>query len=130
MYTISHSQISAKLVQAVLRYELYILQKLLTQFSQKYIFQNLHLISWFFRFYQAMCLVVFWNMLIWVSTIQFCGKFKINFSDIGNLFQERITCNSCKFFEKILFAEFLFNLIKTNSKVMSKPFSKKFQQLL
>ncbi len=45
----------------------------------------------FFRLYLAICLIFFWNMLIWVPTPQFCGKLKIHFSDISNIFLERIT---------------------------------------
>ncbi len=44
--------------------------------------------------------------------------------------QNSVICNSCKIFEKILFAEFLFNLIKTNLSVTSQPFFFKFQQFL
>ncbi len=72
-------------------FHLYILRKLVTRFSQKHVFQTLHFICSFFRFYRAICLVFFWNMLIWVPTTQFCGKLGIHFSDIGNLFLERIT---------------------------------------
>ncbi len=54
-------------------------------------FQNSHFICSFFRFCWAICLVSFWNMLIWVPTAQFCGKLKIYFSDIGSLFLECIT---------------------------------------
>ncbi len=51
----------------------------------------MHFIRSFFRFYRAICLVFFWNMLIWILTTQFCGKLGIYFSDIGNLSQECIT---------------------------------------
>ncbi len=44
--------------------------------------------------------------------------------------QKSLICNSYKIFETILSAKFLFNLIKTNLKVMSQPFFKKFQKLL
>ncbi len=56
--------------------------KTLTRFFQNYIFQNSHFICSFFRFYQAVCLVFLWSMLIRVPATQFCGKLKIHFSDI------------------------------------------------
>ncbi len=85
-------------------FHLYMLQKLETQFSQKYIFQKSHFICPFSRFYRAICLVFFWNILIWVPTTQFCGKLRNNFSDIGNLFLEPIIYVNGKFqriFEKV-----------------------------
>ncbi len=56
--------------------------------------QNAHFTRSFFSFYRTICLVFFWNMLIWMPITQFCGKLKIHFSDIGNLFLERITSSS------------------------------------
>ncbi len=59
-------------------------------FSQSTFFK-ISTMCWFFRFYPAICLVFFWNMLIWMPTSQICGKLKIHFSSIGNLFLEHIT---------------------------------------
>ncbi len=65
--------------------------KTLNSIFSKYIFQTLHIISSFFGFNPAIGLVFFWNMLIWVPIAQFCGKFRIHLSHIGNLLLERIT---------------------------------------
>ncbi len=98
-------------------FRFYILQKHWTQFSQKYIFQNSHFIRSFLRFYRAICLIFFWNTLIWVPTTQFCGKLKIHFSDTGNLFLERIT------YAKIITMalEFPWNASRTYKAPMANP---------
>ncbi len=78
-------------------FRLYILQKLWTQFSWKYILQNSQFMGTFLRFCRSICLVFFWNMLIWVPRTRFCGKLRINFSDIlGNLLIESVTYISWK----------------------------------
>ncbi len=88
-------------------FRIYIFQKLETRFSQEYIFQNSHFICSLFRFCRAIRLVFFWNMLIWLPTTKFCGRFKIHFSDKGNLFLERITYDvGSLFLERITYAYF------------------------
>ncbi len=105
---------------------IYILQKLKTRFSQKYIFQDSHFVCSFFRFFRAICLVFFGNMLIWVPTTQFCEKLKIHFSDIGNLFQERITYILILFFLLWFLSEFTLYYNIFNWKFRVKFFTLKY----
>ncbi len=72
-------------------FHLYILPKTLNSIFSKVYFQTLHFIYSFFRFYRAIYLVFFWNMLISVPTTQFCGKLRIHFSNKGNFFLKRVT---------------------------------------
>ncbi len=74
----SHSQIGVGSAEIWIFSSLYP-PKTLNRIFSKIHFFKFTLYMFVFRFNWAICLVFFWNMLIWVPTTQFCGKLKNSF---------------------------------------------------